>query len=80
MMAIMSTPIYGSHGLFTRGSLNRMADQIGLVDPINDLMGVCTAIYPYATTILIDCIIIENCKKIVVSEETGVGDLFSGRH
>ena len=79
MMAIMSTPIYGSHGLFTRGSLDRMADHIGLVDPINDLSGVCTAIYPYATTILIDCIII-NCKKIVVSEETGVGDLLSGRH
>jgi len=47
MMAIMSTPIYGSHGLFTRGSLNRMADQIGLVDPINDLTGVCTATYPF---------------------------------
>ena len=69
MMAIMSTPIYGSHGLFTRGSLDRMADQIGLVDPINDLTGVCTAIYPYATTNVIDCIIIEKCKKIVVSGE-----------
>ena len=80
MMAIMSTPIYGFHGLFTRGSLDRMADNIGLVDPIDDLTGVCTAIYPYSTTILIDCIIIENCKKIVVSEETGVGDLLSGRH
>ena len=80
MMAIMSTPIYGSHGLFTRGSLDRMADHIGLVDYIDDLTGVCTAIYPYATTILIDSIIIENCKKIVVSEETGVGDLLSGRH
>ena len=80
LMAQMSMPIYSFHGLFTRGSLHRMADNIGLVDPIDDLTGVCTAIYPYATTILIDCIIIDNCKKIVVSEETGVGDLLSGRH
>ena len=80
LMAQMSTPINGFHGLFTGGSLHRMADNIGLVDPIDDLTGVCTAIYPYATTILIDCIIIDNCKKIVVSEETGVGDLLSGRH
>ena len=79
-MAQMSTPIYGFHGLFTRGSLDRMADHIGLVDYIDDLTGVCTAFYPYATTILIDCIIIDICKKIVVSEETGVGDLLSGRH
>ena len=79
-MAIMSTPIYGSHGLFTRGSLDRMADHIGLVDSTNHLPGVRTTIYPYSTTILIDRIIIENCKKIVVSEETGVGDLLSGRH
>ena len=57
-----------------------MADNTGLVDPIIDLTGVCIAIYPYATTILIDCIIIDICKKIVVSEETGVGDLLSGRH
>ena len=57
-----------------------MADHIGLDEPINDLTGVRTTIYPYATTILIDCIIIDNCKKIVVSEETGVGDLLSGRH
>ena len=35
---------------------------------------------PVCHPILIDCIIIDNCKKIVVSEETGVGDLFSGRH
>ena len=80
LMAQMSMPIYSFHGLFTRGSLHRMADNIGLVDPIDDFTGVCTAIYPYATTILIDCIIIDNCKKIVVSEETGVGDLLSGRH
>ena len=79
-MAQMSMPIYSFHGLFTRGSLHIMADNIGLVDPIDDLTGVCTAIYPYATTILIDCIIIDNCKKTMVSEETGVGDLLSGRH
>jgi len=76
----MSTRIYSFHGLVTRGSLDRMADHIVLVDSINHLPGVCTTIYPYSTTILIDRIIIENCKKIVVSEETGVGDLFSGRH
>ena len=73
-------PIYSFHVLFTRGSLDRMTDHIGLVDYINHLTGVCTTIYPYATTILIDCIIIDICKKIVVSEETGVGDLLSGRH
>ena len=49
-----STPIYGFHGLFTRGSLDRMADHIGLVDPINHLPGVCTVFYPYTTIILID--------------------------
>ena len=72
-MAQMSMPIYSFHGLLTRGSLDRMADYIGLIDSINYLPGVCTTIYPYSTTILIDHIIIENCKKIVVSEETGVG-------
>ena len=79
-MALMSMPIYSFHGLFTRGSLDRMTDHIGLVDSINNLTGVCTAVYPNTTIILIDCIIIDNCKKIVVSEETGVGDLLSGRH
>ena len=64
-MAQMSMPIYGFHGLFARGSLDRMADHIGLVDPIDDLTGVCTAIYLYTTTILIDRIIIKNCKNIV---------------
>ena len=78
-MAQMSMPIYSFHGLFTRGSLHRMADNIGLVDPIDDLTGVCMA-DPYATTILIDCIIIDICKKIVVSEETGVGNILSGHH
>ena len=78
-MAQMSTPIYSFHGLVTRGSLNKMADHIGLVESINHLPGVCTTIYP-CSTILIDRIIIENCKKIVVYEETGVGDLLSGRH
>ena len=79
-MAQMTMPIYSFHGLLTRGSLDRMADYIGLVDSINYLPGVCTTIYQYSTTILIDRIIIENCKKIVVSEETGVGCLLSGRH
>ena len=54
VQAQMSTPIYGFHGLFTRGSLDRMADNIGLVDPINHLPGVCTVFYPYTTIILID--------------------------
>ena len=82
LMAQMSMPIDSFHCLVTRGSLDRMADHIGLVDSINHLPGVCTTIYPYSTTILIDRIIIENenCKKIVVSGETGVGDLLSGRH
>ena len=62
------------------GSLNRMANHIGLVEPINHLPGVCTAIYPYTTIILLDCISIDICKTIVVSEEIGVGDLLSGRH
>jgi hypothetical protein len=57
-----------------------MADHIGLDEPINVLTGVCTAIYPYTTTILIDRIIIKNCKNFVCFEETGVGDLLSGRH
>ena len=52
----------------------------GLVESINHLPGVCTTIYPCSTSILIDRIIIENCKKIVVSEENCVGDLLSGRH
>jgi len=56
-----------------------MADHIGLNEPIIHLPGVCTAINPYTTIILRDCIIIDICKKIVVSEETGVGDLLSGR-
>ena len=80
LMAQMSMPIYSFHCLFHRGSLDRMADQIGLVEPINHLPGVCTAINSYTTIILCDCTIIDICKKIVVSEETDVDNLLSGRH
>ena len=79
-MAQMYMPIHSFHGLFTHGSLDRMAGHIGLVEPINHLPGVCTTINPYTTIILCDCTIVDICKKIMVSEETSVGDLLIGRH
>ena len=77
LMAVLHTYIYDLLSLLVDVLLNKIAIYIIQIDAIDCLMVVQTVFYPQVTTIVVEPIIVNNCKKITAQEETG---LLGDRH